>query len=648
MNTKRVLIRDAVTVALLSAAMGVILVVAWDGVYDQATTVEEWVLDETPGMTEGGIQAAAMFGLGLYLTWALLFAQNVRRRLQGYFILVGSLLALGVMAVFGTFLPQMEPTLQNLGAFAVGVGLAVTTELFESPLNDGSPSLMGVDREQSSYRGLLSEEGKELPFHAAARGLLFSLAFIFAGGILALVVSEASLSLIGLAILVTALFVWRLHAFLTYETNLDIEILGPTQSGKTLFLYGVYLTISGSDSFRDYDTKASWKGKMGLIEERQNRGDEPWGVESTEADRRGSVQEYWMEFIDTDGYWKKTRLSMTDFPGTWLYRLFRSDDGTETGNGEQTAATDGGTLANGADGRKVATDGGTDTDEAKDRPNEDEREWNIDGDEDVYEAFGSGGLANRLSRANIETVREIVETPEEELAGIFDDEDTAAHLKQQVENAVPVGTDGQQSDRSKRESEPEATDPDGHSRERRGRDDNQGEISYEERQALQKQLEDSLLEANKIVCMMDMRSAIESGHVIISDENRRGEKDSNDGSQGHLGEPMKEMVDICENVAQPEEIIYVATKSDLLLEEYPNDKPHKELGDIKEFTDWVNQRLDKPPFQGWTSGPTVNDTIYPVYYQTEETDDGNIKPVLEDGVMQPVGFEQLLKELVPE
>jgi len=92
--------------------------------------------------------------------------------------------------------------------------------------------------------------------------------------------------------------------------------------------------------------------------------------------------------------------------------------------------------------------------------------------------------------------------------------------------------------------------------------------------------------------------------------------------------------------------VLVATKSDLLAEEYRDERGLDPYNEFEDFKQYVNTRLQTNEQISTLVHETAGSEIYPVYYQTTETGDGELVPMRnESGSVITVGFDKLLERL---
>jgi hypothetical protein len=207
-----------------------------------------------------GVIDALLFGFGLYFGFLLVFMQNRRKYYQGVILLLGTVGAVGLLAALGIGLPGFEPTPLNAIAFVAGLAVVVLTEMIETEIGLpflGSIALEGrlhqIDFGRSSWGHAVDAWGDELEFPIATYGLIAYIVavvivsnamnfLVASGGVGALQVVHAGASV---------LFFWVMWSFLTLNPSSDnnLQVLGPTSSGKTYFVLAAALEAKRHDRF---------------------------------------------------------------------------------------------------------------------------------------------------------------------------------------------------------------------------------------------------------------------------------------------------------------------------------------------------------------------------------------------------------------
>ena len=94
------------------------------------------------------------------------------------------------------------------------------------------------------------------------------------------------------------------------------------------------------------------------------------------------------------------------------------------------------------------------------------------------------------------------------------------------------------------------------------------------------------------------------------------------------------------------DVMIVATKTDVLAEDFENERGLEPHLYYDEFTDFVNTRLRQSENIDSLITETAGSTIHPVYYQTKVNDNGNRVPMRDDsGSVMTIGFDDLLERI---
>jgi hypothetical protein len=265
------------------------------------------------------VELVGMFGLGLYVALLVLFLLDVKKRVQGMLLLLGSALTLAVMTAMGVFLPNLEFTAPlNLLGFGLGVAVGV---LFESD------RLLALDLSASTLQRPTLENG-DLPEFRFATVSLF--------GLLALVVlvslGQALLAdvLRVVDVVATGAFLVMGYQFVQYDSETTYVTLGPARAGKSMLLLGLCLELIRADGPHPDPNDYLQDG----IERVSNLqpGDERWPIPSTPPDEFKVAS-----FEVIAGYYfpRRLQLSALDYAGQHLGRVAEliadgaDGDGTE-------------------------------------------------------------------------------------------------------------------------------------------------------------------------------------------------------------------------------------------------------------------------------------------------------------------------------
>lgn len=94
------------------------------------------------------------------------------------------------------------------------------------------------------------------------------------------------------------------------------------------------------------------------------------------------------------------------------------------------------------------------------------------------------------------------------------------------------------------------------------------------------------------------------------------------------------------------DVILIATKADVLAEQFKSDRGVEAHRYFDEFTEYVNTRLQQSENVNSLVSETGGREIHPVYYQTKKDEDGNRIPMRDQhGSVMTVGFDELLEKM---
>lgn len=257
------------------------------------------------------LSLVGLFGVGMYFALLLLFLFDVKKRIQGVLLLIGSVLALATTALMGVFLPNVEFTPLVL----VGAVLGFLAGLFLE-----STQLYRLDVSQSSFRRPTKADGTIAEFRFAAKVI-----FLLVAGVVI-----ASLVQVVLAAEVTvfdapaaALFLVMLFRFIQYDSEGSYMTLGPGRSGKSMMLLGLCLELMRNADVHPNPNRYLQSG----LERASNirPGNEEWPIPSTPHDELRIAS-----FEVIAGYYfpRRMELQALDYAGQHLGQvaeIFRSD-----------------------------------------------------------------------------------------------------------------------------------------------------------------------------------------------------------------------------------------------------------------------------------------------------------------------------------
>lgn len=297
-ETKKLIIRF---VAILVAAplLGWMLSRAWQPDHAIYATVADTMANVLQVGRAHALQMFTMGALGLYFGFLTIFVLDIKKRVQGALLLLGTVIGLVVLTLQGRLLAVIDfGYLPNLLALVVcyAVGLAFDVD-----------RLLSISLERSSLRDPRTEAGEIPEFRNAARGLFAILALV-------LVVSLVQTVLAGTFVLVdvaaTAVGIYLLYSFIQYEVESDYMLLGPGKSGKSMAMLGMALTIYDFDDVQP-DPNPYLQRAIERTGDPQYGDD--WPFEQTEG-----LQETSFQLLVGDMFPRRMRLVAFDYPGQLL------------------------------------------------------------------------------------------------------------------------------------------------------------------------------------------------------------------------------------------------------------------------------------------------------------------------------------------
>lgn len=251
------------------------------------------------------LQVVGMFGLGLYLALVALFLFDVKKRVQGMLLLLGTVLALGVLSAMGVYLPNIDYTAPvNIAAAIVGVGIGLLVEAQE---------LAAIDVDESTARRPSLPNGDLPEFRNAARTIFGLLTVAIALSLL-----QAGMAAVINVVDVVAggLFVVLLFGFIQYESEGRYMTLGPERSGKSMLMLGLCLELT--DNADLHPTPNDYLQEC--LERASNikAGNERWPMPATPHDEvRGAS----FEVIAGSYFPRRLELTALDYAGHHLGRV---------------------------------------------------------------------------------------------------------------------------------------------------------------------------------------------------------------------------------------------------------------------------------------------------------------------------------------
>lgn len=269
----------------------------------------------------GAMEAAGAFGIGLYAAVLALFIADVKKRVQGMLLLLGSVVAIVVIGLMGVLVPNIDFTAAvNIGALLAGVALGIAIEAAE---------LRTIDWRETSFRRPSRRDGEVAEFRLAVYGtfgfIMILLLATIAQAVLAAVVTVYDLA-------ASVVFLVMAYRFVRYESELSYVMLGPARAGKSMLALGLCLELLAADGPHPNPNASLQNGleRVGNLD----HGRERWPLPSTPPDDL-SVSS--LEVIV--GYYFPRRFELTalDYAGQHLPRIAER---LGNGSGETTGGTE--------------------------------------------------------------------------------------------------------------------------------------------------------------------------------------------------------------------------------------------------------------------------------------------------------------------
>ncbi|KAB1193148.1 hypothetical protein GJR96_06695 [Haloferax sp. MBLA0076] len=270
---------------------------------------------------ELGFVSLASFTVLLLGVWwglvVLLLLFDTKKRLQGLFLVVGTLTALFGLCQFGLVCGNLN-LLSNLEWLGAGLLVGV---------------LLGGLRDMP---GLL--EGRKTEFRDAAQWVFYLGSLLVVAGFLEahvqyplpMIESSSVDSGVGLAdpagrnLLVDAalsgVFVVTLGRFIEYDAETNFFVLGPSQSGKSLLMLGAYYQATeGVTNEMDPVPNSELYHLLGEVDDKLMRmsgsGNSWWPIPGNDLDESARLG---FEFVHGTAFPKNVEVQTVDYAGEWL------------------------------------------------------------------------------------------------------------------------------------------------------------------------------------------------------------------------------------------------------------------------------------------------------------------------------------------
>lgn len=244
------------------------------------------------------LQLVASAGMGLYFGFLTIFILDIKKRVQGALLLLGTAIGLVVLTLQGVLLPNLDPGYTpNILAFFV---------LYVGGLVLDIDKLLSIDPSESTLRDPRTSNGDIPEFSNAAKGLFVVIALIIVLSLVQVILAGAFEVFDVVAAVVG---IYLLYSFIQYEVKSDYMLLGPGQSGKSMAMLGMALTMYDFDDVQP-DPNTYLQGAIDVAGDPQY---EDWPFDQTEG-----LQETSFQMLVGDLFPRRMRLVAFDYPGQLL------------------------------------------------------------------------------------------------------------------------------------------------------------------------------------------------------------------------------------------------------------------------------------------------------------------------------------------
>lgn len=309
---RKLLVRFVAIVAI-APVVGAMIARAWvpgNALYDSGRAL----LSEVLGLSgPAAVDLVALFAGGLYVSLLAIFTLDVKKRVQGMLLLLGTAVSMVTVWWAGVFFPALELTTINGLSFALGIAAGLAIE---------AGQLRALDRERSTLRRPTLSTGAVPEFRYAAMVLFGVLSVVVSVTLVQVVLADA----VGLLdVLAAGAFLVVLYQFVQYESETQYVTLGPERSGKSMLLLGLCLEL-----MRNAETYPNPNDYLQQGFERASNlqaGAAEWPIPSTAHDE---VRAASFEVISGSYFPRRIELTALDYAGQHLGRVADHFAGGET------------------------------------------------------------------------------------------------------------------------------------------------------------------------------------------------------------------------------------------------------------------------------------------------------------------------------
>jgi len=291
-------------IAILLAAplVGWMMARAWvpnNLIYDTVGTVVGSLLEVNMFVA---LQVIGSAGLGLYLGFLLIFLIDIKKRVQGTLLLLGTVLGLVVLTVQGVLLPNIDlGYVPNIAAFALSFVAAIALDV---------DKLFSISLSESTLTRPRTATGEVPEFANTAKGLFGVLSFVIVLSLVQVVIAGVFQPT---DIVATVVMIFLLHKFIQYEVKSDYMMLGPSKSGKSMAMLGMALKMYDYDDVQP-DPNPYLQSAIERASDPENADD--WPFEQTE-----DLHETSFQMLVGDLFPHRMRLVAYDYSGQLLPQI---------------------------------------------------------------------------------------------------------------------------------------------------------------------------------------------------------------------------------------------------------------------------------------------------------------------------------------
>ncbi len=256
---------------------------------------------------------------GFYLGLLVLLVVDVKKRWQGILLSVGTIIGIVLLRSQNLFIFNIITNIHwLLIGSVVGIGIGGGTRLTEIQ----SPQPLEFRRASRIMLVVLLvvSIGGWLEFHISYPSIFFvenSQIFLDMN-----VIPEFNFRIESIWVdsLSMAIFVAAVYKFVQYDAERSFLILGPSESGKTLFVLGAYLdALTGSfDDDNGLETPMMPTNELMEMVDLLDRQEDPWIVNPTEA---GEVNELAFRYVQGRIFPLNVYIRCMDYAGEYLYDI---------------------------------------------------------------------------------------------------------------------------------------------------------------------------------------------------------------------------------------------------------------------------------------------------------------------------------------